>query len=157
MNLKHKTWMIFAIGLIAFAYIIFLIDNYFLMMSNPLIEIVVSPIASLVTTRIFYKAQLRKLKLDDPHFNVAIKSLIKEKSEISIIDLFNLFSSGNNNEKDAEFRKRLNKKIFSWVSKYDFSIQGDKIILTPDNISAFMDDLDKTFDNWYGKNKPKKN
>ncbi|MHA1257179.1 MAG: hypothetical protein ACTSPS_16435, partial [Promethearchaeota archaeon] len=104
MNLKHKTWMIFAIGLIAFAYIIFLIDNYFLMMSNPLIEIVVSPIASLVTTRIFYKAQLRKLKLDDPQFNEAIKSLIQEKSELSMNDLFDLFSSGNSNEKDVEFR-----------------------------------------------------
>lgn len=156
MNLKHKIWIIFVIGFVAY-FLIFLILIFFLFGSIDFGAcLVISPIASVFTSRIYSESQLRKLKLDDPQFNEAIKSLIQEKSEISMSDLFNLFYSGNNDEKDVEFRKRLNKKIFSWVSKYDFSIQGDKIILTPDNITAFMDELDKSFDNWYRKNKPKK-
>ena len=155
MNLKYKTWSIFAIGVAVFCFIFFSLIYYFYMLINPFILLIFSPLASAVTTWIYYKSQLRKLKLDNTQFNEAIKSLIQEKKEMSMSDLFDLFSSGNNIEKDVEFRKRLNKKIFSWVSKYNFSIQGDKIILTPDNITAFMDELDKSFDNWYRKNKPK--
>ncbi|MHA1508010.1 MAG: hypothetical protein ACTSO6_04815 [Promethearchaeota archaeon] len=156
MNLKYKTWSIFAIGVAVFGFIIFMLTNNIFPGIGPFILLICSPLASAVTTWIYYKSQLRKLKLSDTQFNQAIKSLIQEKKEMSISDIFGLFSSGNKIEKDVEFRKRLNKKIFSWVSKYDFSIQGDKIILTPDNITAFMDGLDKSFDNWYRKNKPKK-
>lgn len=170
MNLKYKNGIIFIISFVAFFYIFGYIISIIGINISPLnlntnliatliaiiITIACSTVVSMVTSRFYYKSQLRKLKLDDPQFNEAIKSLIKEKSEISMSDLFNLFSSGNNNEKDVEFRKRLNKKIFSWVSKYDFSIQEDKIILTTDNITAFMNELDKSFDEWYRKNKPKK-
>ncbi len=157
MNLKHKIWIIFVIGFVAY-FLIFLILIIFLFGSLDFGAcLVISPIASVFTSRIYYESQLRKLKLDDPQFNEAIKSLINEKSEISMSDLFNLFTSGNNKETDVDFRKRLNKKIFSWVSKYGFSIQGDKIMLNTDNIAAFMDELDKSFDEWYRKNKPKKN
>ena len=170
MNLKYKNGIIFIISFMAFFYIFGYIISIIGINISPLnlntnliatliaiiITIACSTVVSMVTSRFYYKSQLRKLKLDDPQFNEAIKSLIKEKSEISMSDLFNLFSSGNNNKKDVEFRKRLNKKIFSWVSKYDFSIQGDKIILTTDNITAFMDELDKSFNEWYRKNKPKK-
>ena len=94
--------------------------------------------------------------MDDTQFNKTIKSLILEKNEVSINDLFGIFSSGKNKKTNVELRKLLNKKIFSWVSKYNLFIQGDKILLNSNNIIAFMDDLDKFFNEWNLKKKTKK-
>ena len=120
------------------------------------ITVVCTMVVSLVISRKYYKFKLRKLILDDTQFNKTIKSLILEKNEVSINDLFGIFSSGKNKKTNVELRKLLNKKIFSWVSKYNLFIQGDKILLNSNNIIAFMDDLDKFFNEWNLKKKKKK-
>lgn len=94
--------------------------------------------------------------LDDTQFSETIKSLIQEKNEVPINDLYSLFSSGKNKKTDIEFRKQLNKKIFSWVAKYDLIIEEDKIMLNSDSLIAIMDELDKFFSDWDIKKKKTK-
>lgn len=94
--------------------------------------------------------------LDDTQFSETIKSLIQEKNEVPINDLYSLFSSGKNKKMSVELRKLLNKKIFSWVAKYDLIIEEDKIMLNSDSLIAIMDELDKFFSDWDIKKKKTK-
>ncbi|MFX0049522.1 MAG: hypothetical protein ACFE8G_15405 [Candidatus Hermodarchaeota archaeon] len=120
------------------------------------ITIVCSSVASVLISKTYYKFQLRRLMLDDTQFSETIKSLIQEKNEVPINDLYSLFSSGKNKKMSVELRKLLNKKIFSWVAKYDLIIEEDKIMLNSDSLIAIMDELDKFFSDWDIKKKKTK-
>ncbi|MFX1502787.1 MAG: hypothetical protein ACFFDH_17635, partial [Promethearchaeota archaeon] len=44
--------------------------------------------------------------------------------------------------------RTFNKKIIDWASEFDFQIDGEYLIYDKENISDFIDELDKQFDTW---------
>jgi len=116
--------------------------------------LIIAFLISLLISRKFYKDDLKNLNLDDVQFNKTIEPLLKNKNEIMIDEIFQIY--GSERVKNKKFKKMLYKRIYSWIAKYNFVVQGDKIILNPDKIPMLIDELDAIYRKWNVKDKTKK-
>lgn len=97
---------------------------------------------SVITAIYLIVHKKRKNKIEQKKFQ-KFKELISQSDEIEIDELYKFF------KKDYDDRT-FYRKILEWASEFNFTIDGEKLLLTESSISGFIKLLDDMYLKWEG-------